>query len=189
MRFSPALVVLSAVLLAAAGCRGEPLGTRQPLQPAQVAGIYQICELSFVPTGSVIPPANLLALAMDPAPESGLPRPNLKVDLQTPRVELEYTPRQAFVPRRFEARYALGSTNVTLSFLGPQETQARTLLLLPNPIVLRADTQARTLTTAPEQGGYTVSRADYARVTGVPEDNLAPQISGTISARFAASCS
>jgi hypothetical protein len=182
------LRTMPALLLVLAGCDRGVTTPDPPLQPAQVAGVYAVCELTFSPAGTLLPAIDLRAAVMDTAPAPQLPRPNLKVGLREPTFELEYTPKGDFIPRRFDGRYDLTRQTATFTLAAPAQAQARTALLLPNPLVLRPDPEARELRIGPDQPRYLVPRADYARLAGVAEVNLPPQIDGALAGRFAIDC-
>jgi hypothetical protein len=169
-------------------CSGGPTDREKNLTSEQVAGVYEICSLRFAPSGGQLPAVDIRAAVMDTAPTPPLRQPILKVARGTLVFELEYVPRNDFLEQRLSGRYALGPETLTLTFPGSEEVQARSTLLLPTPLVMRADVAARTLTVGAEQPAYTVARADYARLAGVAETNLAPQIQGSVSGRLASSC-
>lgn len=181
----PAWLVLPLTLVA---CSDGPTDRSRNLTSEQVAGVYEICSLSFAPSGGQLPAVDIRAAVMDTAPTPPLRQPILKVARGTLVFELEYVPKDDFVERRISGRYTLGPETVSLTFPGSEEVQARSTLLLPSPLVTRADVNARTLTVGAEQPAYTVARADYARLAGVPETNLAPQIQGSVTGRLAVSC-
>jgi hypothetical protein len=144
---------------------------------ADVAGIYRVCQLTFVPAGALAS-VNLLDTAFE-TQNTQVQRPELRLDRTRNDIELVYTPRGEFVSRSVRGTYDLSGQRVTLRF----PDSARNALLLPERLTLNFQTTPRQLATA-SSDPFTVPRADYARLSGQAETNLAPQIEGRLSATF-----
>lgn len=170
MRRGASLLALAA--LAACDDTTGPGGDR--LQPEDVAGVYLVCQLRFVPEGAQ-PEVDIVAAGINPGAAQ------LALDVEPQSFELEFTPRGQFTDRELRGSYDLREGEVTLR---PSTTGVnRESLLLPDRIPLAFQASPRRLTLQSSQP-YDVPRADYARLAGIPETGLATRIPGRLSARF-----
>lgn len=167
------------VLLAA--CGDGDGGTRPAaLTRAEVADIYAVCALSFVPDG-VLPPVDIRSAAFElDNPQVSHPRLGLE---GTGTFEMEYTPKGQNTDRELPGSFdTSGTDQVELRFANPTAVAS---ILLPDRLVLRFQAGTKTLSTGANPQ-YTVPRSDYARLAGVSESGLAERIPGRLAARFAA---
>lgn len=171
-RSSRLSLLLLATLVAACDNDSSPVGP----SPADVAEIYSVCELAFVPAGALTR-VDVAAVAFETT-DTRVQEPELRVDPGTD-VQLVYTPKGGFVSQEVRGTYSLRGDRVTLRF--PQS--GRNALLLPEQLALdfQASPQQLSVTSS---SSYSVPRADYARLSGQPEANLAPQIEGQLAATF-----
>ena len=149
------------------------------LQLDEVAGFYTVCALGFTPTGAQ-PVVNVRAVAFELSRPNDLPR--LALD-PSGTFELEYTPKGQFTDRELDGSFSISGDRVSLRFEGPAGD--REDLLLPERLHLDFQTSPLELSLVSSEE-YSVRRADYATLAGVPEAGLAEQIPGRLSARFAA---
>lgn len=168
------------VLILAGWVVGACDGDSGPTGPSRtdVAGVYSICQLSFVP-GGALAQVNLLTAAMETA-NTQVQKPELRVD-PGPAIQLIYTPKGAFVDQRVGGTYELSGNSATLRFTEGD----RNALLLPERLTVSFQTSPRQLA-ASSSDRYRVPRAEYAKLSGQSETNLAEQIEGQLSATFRA---
>lgn len=167
------LLFLTGFAVTACGDDDGPTGPTR----ADVAGIYQVCQLTFVPAGALAS-VNLIDTAFE-RQNTQVQRPELRLDRTRNDIELVYTPRGEFVSRNVRGTYDLSGQRVTLRF----PDAARNALLLPDRLVLDFQAAPRQIATV-NSDSYSVPRADYARLSGQSEANLAPQIEGRLTATF-----
>jgi hypothetical protein len=172
-----ALLTLFALGLTACGRDGT--GPGRGLAPEVVGGDYRICELQFIPAGSVPAPANILA-ALDTV--SLIPRLEIgRTDLR--QFSLLFRRPGGGTTQSIPGAYTTGAQSVQLNLGG---IAAARQLLLPESITLDFDDAARSLTVSAAQPQYSVARTDYEMLVGRQEPNINPNILGRLSARFVA---
>ena len=170
------------LLLPIAACGDDDASGPDRLDPVEVAGVYSVCQLAFVPEGGLAS-VSIPEVAFE-TEASGVQLPLLRVDASR-QVQLAYTPKGAFVGQDLRGTFVVaGQSDVTVSF-DDRGTVRRAALLLPDRLTLRFTASPQTLASATETS-YTVPRADYARLTGQSETNLAEQIRGRLTASFRA---
>lgn len=170
--------VLSAALLAACDGGGGTGGSR--LNPADVAGVYQVCDLAFTPSNAILPAAELLRAVVDTTPPAGRPEPTLAL-ASSGAYDLVYTRQSDNFLQQLRGTVSYGQETIALELSSgtiPAE------LLLPRVLTLRFNgTGGQRLTAgAGDNFAYAVSRADYARAAGVSEEGLQNTINGSLRA-------
>lgn len=171
-RSSRLSLLLLATLAAACDSSSTPLGP----SAADVAGRYAVCELAFVPAGA-LPRVDVAAAVFEVADTSAR-APELRVDPISNNIQLVYTPKGGLVEHDVRGTYSLKGDRVTLHL-----QSERNALLLPEQLPLDFQPSPQQLSvTSP--ASYSVPRADYVRLSGHPEANLAPQIEGQLAATF-----
>ena len=166
--------LLAGAAVAACDGDGGPTGPTR----MEVAGVYSVCQMTFTP-GGALAPVNILSAAIETT-STQVQRPELRLDSGDP-VQLVYTPKGAFVDQRVQGTYSLSGNTASLRFTD----SSRNAVLLPERVTLTYQASPRQLAVA-SSDTYTVPRADYARLSGQPETNLAPQIEGRLAATFRA---
>lgn len=175
------LVAVAMLATAAAACGGGGTGATL-LTPDQVGGIYRICSLTFLPAGPNRPVLDLRAAVMDTVQRPGLPMPQVRLSSQRYEFVLEFVPPDDFVERRFNHSYRTGPRTVALDFPDPAEAMAT--LLLPASLELEFSEGPRTLRITDTYAEHRVPRADYQRLTGIVDPNLADPVVGRLSGAF-----
>jgi hypothetical protein len=171
---------------ALAAC-GDSTGPGDNLTTQDVAGIYSLCALSFVPEGGVLPAVDIRAKAFETTNTQVL-QPRVTVDVNPATFELKYTPIGQFSDRELDGSYTIRGNTVTLKF-GTGSDVAPGTLLLPGTIPVDFQKSPQALSTD-GTAVYNVAKADYARLAGISESGLAAQIPGRTTARFSTgSCS
>jgi hypothetical protein len=181
------LSTFAAAVGALAACDGDNGFTVDNLTPAEVAGVYSVCSLTFTPTQTALPAANLLQSVVQPAPPAGKPAPTLTLSPTTAQFELVYTRRGDNFLQQLRGTVEYGESSVFL-YAGSSETGsaiAQELLLPPSHLDLRFATAPKRLSAGAEVSQYSVRRIDYARAAGITEEGLADRIFGHLSASFA----
>lgn len=175
--------LLAAALLSACDGGGGTGGSR--LNPADVAGVYQVCDLAFTPANAILPTAQLLRTVVDTTPSAGRPEPTLAV-ASNGTYDLVYTRQSDNFLQQLRGTVDYGQEFIVLDLptgLIPAE------LLLPRGLSLRfSEAGGKRLTAAAgDNFAYAVARADYARAAGVSEEGLQNTINGTLRASLSAS--
>lgn len=171
-----ALLAAALPLLAACGDGGGSGPDR--LDPAAVAGVYNVCEMRFTPSNSLLRAADLMATVIDTTPPAG--RPEATASLAPSGIyDLVYTRQSDAFLRQLQGSVEYGTTTLTLNT--PAESAIAQELLLPRPLTLTfAETPNRALT-GQTASSYAVDRAAYARAANASEEGLAATIPGTMS--------
>lgn len=159
-------------LVAACGDSTGPAG----LKPADVAGLYRICAIEFVPENPTQPRLDVLTTVFE----------TTNVEVQKPRIALDangrstlmFTKKGEFGPRLIEGAFDLNGDRVTVRI--PATASPSTYLL---PEILQLTYQEEIPELSAEAGVYSVKRDDYARLAGIPAAGLAEQIPGRLSVR------
>lgn len=172
-----AAVIAAALPLLAAACDDGGSGPDR-LSPDQVAGVYNLCELRFTPTNTILPAADLMQTVVDTTPPAG--RPEATVSLAASGIyDLVYTREGDAFLRQMQGSLNYGSTTVTLNT--PGESAVAQELLLPRPLTLTLVEGPNRSLIAQTQFTYSVTREDYARARNASPSGLAPTIDGTAS--------
>ena len=187
MRRWPALartLPLAAAVMALPACDGGNGFNPNRLTPDDVAAVYNVCELRFVPSQTVLPAADLRTAVMNPAPPAPRQAPSLAVGGF--QYDLVYTRKSDNFLQQLRGAVAYGSNEIELRFFsGDTPTGAAAELLLPDELTLAFQAAPRRLTSSGAGNlNYSVRRADYARAAGISEQNLSERIEGQLSARF-----
>jgi hypothetical protein len=175
------LLALSTAFTAAA-CDGNSSGGNR-LSPAEVAGVYRVCALRFVPDNSAFPAANVLERVVHVTPPAGKPEPTVTL-APDGAFQLSYTRRSDAFTRELIGAIQYGSDAVTLRFYNDQDNPnpVAAELLLPNEARFAFRSSApRRLTTSTIRS-YSVTRREYARAAGVEESGFAATIPGQLEA-------
>jgi hypothetical protein len=175
------LILLCVPVLAACDDSTGPSG----LTGDDVAGVYEVCSLAFVPDGGVLPTVDIKAKAFETANTNVL-QPRVTVDVLGSTFELKYTPKGQFSDRELDGTYSIRGSTVTLKF-GPGSDVEPGTLLLPGSIPVEFQESPLELGTE-GTAVYNVPRNSYAQLAGVSASGLAEQIPGRATARFAANC-
>lgn len=184
-RVRKSLRVLSlCAALAAFGACSDSTGPGDRLQPEDVAAIYSVCELSFVPTGGLLPSVSLLVTSFEFG-EDVSKNPTIGLDPNAQRtLELTYVPKGSINDQEIHGTYNLrGSSTVEIRFNRNQVDPNQ--FLIPDNRVLSFEFQESPLQltmAASEQ--YNVTRDVYVTLSGVDPAGLANQIPGALKARF-----
>lgn len=172
-------------LLALAACAdGGTLPRR--LVPGDVAGVYRLCSLTFTPSQTALPAANLVGSVIDPVPGAGKAAPSLTLSGVAPQFELLYTHAGDGVTRqaRGDVEYGQGSVFLYLASQTPTII-VQEALLPPGHLDLVYHASPRRLTAGSEVSAYSVRRSDYTRAAGISEEGLQDRITGHVAAVFA----
>jgi hypothetical protein len=172
-----------ALLVPLAACGDDDNGTGPArLTTEQVGANYNVCALTFTPDGGEPAPVNLLNGVVTNSAQ-------LQVLASSREFALSYRPADGLA-QVAPGTYQLGNSNIDLRF---NSSNAATGLLLPTGRDIRLDFQPspkQLSTSATTTTAYSISKADYERVTGTTRPNLANQIQGQLTASFrVASCS
>lgn len=184
-RWSPRARLLPLAALAVlAACDGSNGFDPDRLTPAQVDGLYEICDLRFVPFNNALPTADLRQAVMNLNPPATRPRPSLSLSNRS--FDLTYTRKSDNFLQQLRSSAELGSDDVVLRiYSGETPSQIGAELLLPPALPLRFQESPKRLTSNPTGFLYTVRRADYARAAGINESGLAERIDGRLNATLA----
>lgn len=179
MRAWTRTLAVACALPALAAC-GDDGTSPDQLTRADIAGRYAVCTLTFTPQGAQ-PSVDLLTRAFQTTPA-----PELRVNADG-EIQLVYTPagEGQFATQDIRGVFEVNRRSVTLDFNNTGTRQASTVLLR-DPLTLDFIRQPQTLNIAASTP-YEVNRTDYARLAGISEAGLAPQIPGSLAATFRAS--
>lgn len=178
MRSVLSRLALLPLLAFAAACDDDSSGPRR-LAADEVAGSYRVCSLVFDPDGNAFAPVDVRETAFESS-NAELPAPTLAVN-PNGTAQLQYVRKGQFSINLNPARYTTRSQGVSLSFDRPTEAQS---LLLPGRLELAFTATPKALDVASTQSAYTVSYADYARLTGTTDPNAPQILTGRLSGRF-----
>ena len=175
----------AAALAPALACYDAGFPAPDPLTPAEVGGVYQVCELRFTPSQGGLPTADVLAAVIDAAPAAG-PPPSLTLSGTAPEFELVYVRRRDGAVQRLGGEMEYGEGSVFLYARSQLPSAVPFEALLP-PAHLDLVFHAATgrLTAGAEVSAYTVRRADYAAAAGIGPEGLPDRIWGHVTAAFA----
>lgn len=176
---SPALLLragLLAAVLPLAACDDGGSGPDR-LTADEVAGVYNLCTLRFVPTNNILPVADLMTAVVDTTPPAG--RPEATVSLANGVYDLVYTRTNDAFLRQLQGSVNYGTTSVTLNT--PAESDVTSELLLARPLTLTFVAGTNRSLGAQTAFTYTVERDDYARAIGSNGQGLAQTIAGSMT--------
>jgi hypothetical protein len=177
-RFARTAAVLAAALpLLAAACDDGGSGPDR-LTPDQVAGVYNVCELRFTPTNSILPAADLMQTVVDTTPPAGRPEATISV-AASGVYDLVYTRQSDAFLRQMQGSVTYGTSTVTLNTPGTNPVADE--LLLPRPLTLTLVEGTGRRLVAQTQFSYGVTREDYARARNASPTGLAATIEGNAS--------
>jgi len=185
MRRTAVRMMSLAALFATAACDGDGSGGSR-LSPGEVAAVYRVCSLRFVPENNqVLPAADLMTRVVSRTPPAGKPEPTLTLG-QDGRYQLFYTEQRNSFTRDLQGQVGFGAETVRINFYsGDNRGEIPTELLLPARVDLEfSDSPRRRLATSPNAQRYPVARRDYAQAAGISESGLAPEIFGSLDATF-----
>lgn len=167
------LALLPALTLLAA-CNGDGGTGSNRLDPAQVAGVYNVCTLRFQPGNPALPRADLLLTVVDTTPPAGRPEATIALTASG-TYELAYTAAGTAFIERVRGSIVYHETAIAISVPTDPEAAA---LLLPRPMLLFFNATAERLSGDASESPHTVARADYARAAGISEEGLQSTING-----------
>lgn len=176
----------AAAILAAVGlgaCDDDGAGPGLGLQPEDVAGVYDVCQLVFDPAGSVLPSVNIRQKAFEFPGDLQDPKIGLDPNSQQ-TLELTYVPRGQVNDRELRGTYTIrGESTVELRFnatgVDPES------LLIPENRRLDFEYQESPLRlTMAASSQYDVTREAYVAITGEDPQNLPDAIAGVLVADF-----
>ena len=176
------LVLLPALALLAA-CDGGGGSGSDRLTPAEVAGVYNLCTLSFQPTNAALPRADLLTSVVDTTPPAG--RPEATVALAANGTyDLVYTAQATAFLEQVRGSISYRDDAIVLNIPASND-RAASLLLPSRTLTLAWNEAARRLTG--DAGGFpfAVARNYYAAAAGISEDGLQNTINGRLSVLLA----
>ena len=180
MRFT-AVPLLALTTLFATACDGDSSGS-QRLTPGEVAGVYRVCTLRFVPVNSIFPAANLLERIVDNTPPAGKPEPTLTLSPSNSAFQLIYTSEADAFTQDLRGEVSYGRSEVFPRFYADSDSRGAiaTELLLPASSRLSFDSSPKRLATDGSDGTYSVPRRAYATAAGINEQGLSSMIEGRI---------
>lgn len=183
IRSIAALVRALPIAAVLAACNGG--GTDVPqLTPEQVAGVYNVCSLRFIPQQGALPAANLLASVINTAPPAPKTPPSLTLSGTSNQFQLIYTRKSDNFTQTITGGVHFFTSEIAIDFPNQDQSEITRELLLPTQLWLGfADTPKRLANSTSLV--YSVRRADYARAAGITEDGLASTIQGQLTATFA----
>lgn len=167
------LALLPALTLLAACDGGGGTGSNR-LDPAEVAGVYNLCTLRFQPGNPAFPVADLLKTVVDTTPPAGRPEATIALAANG-TYDLVYTAMGTAFIEQVRGSIVYHESAIALSV--PVEPQA-TALLLPRPMLLAFNSAAARLSGDASESPHPVARADYARAAGISEEGLQSTIQG-----------
>jgi len=182
MRSSVVRLLALSTLFATAACGSDGTGGTR-LTPVEVAGVYRVCTLRFVPDNSAFPAANLLERVVHVTPPAGKPEPTVTLSPDG-AFQLSYTRRSDAFTRELVGAIEYRSDGVALRFYNdadnPNAIAAE--LLLPQQTTLTYQQTGQRRFTTNSARSYSVTRREYARAAGVEEAGFAATIPGRLEA-------
>jgi len=181
MRSTVVRLLAASTLLGAAACDGDGTGSSR-LTTQDVAGVYRVCTLRFVPQNNAFPAANLLERVVDTTPPAGKLEPTVTLFADRPEYQLAYTRGDAASQDLRSTVAFTAGDQVLLRFYTDDDNrgQVPSELLLPSDVRLDFQTGPKRLVTPSVSRTYSVSRRDYARAAGVEESGFAATIPGSL---------
>jgi hypothetical protein len=174
------LVIVPALALLAA-CNGDGGTSSDPLAPEEVAGVYELCSLSFQPSNSALPSADLLARVIDTTPPANRPEPSIAMAANG-TYDLAYTDQQTQFLEQIRGSIGYREDQITLSF--PSSDPNAAALLMPRSLLLNYDAAGHRFAGDASGFPYPVARADYAAAAGISQEGLQSSINGTLQVSF-----
>lgn len=178
MRVSAPLLraALFAAVLPLAACNDGGSGPDR-LAPADVAGVYNLCQLRFAPTNNILPVADLMVAVIDTTPPAG--RPEATLSVANGVYDLVYTRTSDAFLRQMQGAVSYGATAITLAMNPESEIAAE--LLLARPMTLTFVPGTNRVLAAQTAFTYSVDRENYARAIGSTGQGLAATITGSMT--------
>jgi hypothetical protein len=167
-------VALALLAPALAAC-GDATGS-SGLTPADVAGLYEICALKFIPDNPTQPAVDIRTRVFETT-KPGVRSPQLALDVDR-RAGILFTLKDRNVPDELTGNFSLAGDRVVVSLPASEDPSS---YLLPGSFSLDFQTTVPELSS--DANSYSVDRDDYARLSGTPETGLAAQIPGHLSMR------
>lgn len=172
-----AAAAAAALPLLAAACDDGGSGPDR-LNPGDVAGVYNLCELRFTPSNTILPTADLLETVVDTTPPAL--RPEATVAVAANGVyDFVYTRQSDAFLRQMQGSVDYGTTTVTFNIPGTSTVAEE--LLLPRPLTFTLVEGPDRQLVGQTQFTYGVTREDYARARNASPSGLAPTIDGHAS--------
>ncbi|HEU0302012.1 MAG TPA: hypothetical protein VFR37_21330 [Longimicrobium sp.] len=180
MRRAPVLLPALALL---AACDGDGGSGSDRLTPEEVAGVYNLCTLSFHPSNAALPRADLLTSVVDTTPPAG--RPEATVALAANGTyDLVYTAQATAFLEQVRGSIDYREDEIVLNI--PSSDDNAAALLLPGRTLLLAwDAGAHRLTGDAAGFPFAVERGYYAAAAGISEDGLQSTINGQLAISLA----
>lgn len=180
----PKLALVLPLLAAALAACGKG-GTDVPrLTPAEVAGVYNICSLRFIPLQGALPAANLLQSVINVTPPAPKQPPSLTLSGTQSQFQLVYTRKSDNFLQTVTGGVHFYTGEIAIDFPDPDQSEIVRELLLPTQLWLGFTATPSRLGTSTSLT-YSVRRADYARAAGITEEGLQQSITGQLTATFA----
>jgi hypothetical protein len=164
-----------AILLPALAACGDSTSSGD-LGPADVAQLYELCELTFVPNNPTQPTVDVRSQAFETT-NTSVRQPQLALDADR-SVGLLFTRKGQFVPQEIRGTFTVSGEQVVVRF--PASENPSNYLL---PETVRLDFQESPLQLTADSTTYAAKRTAYAGLAGIPEAGLADQIPGHLVAR------
>jgi hypothetical protein len=164
-----------AILLPSLAACGDSTSSGS-LGPADVAQLYELCELTFVPDNPTQPTVDIRSQAFETI-NTSVRKPQLALDADR-TAGILFTRKGQFVPQEIRGTFSMSGQQVVLRL--PTSANPSDYLL-PETVWLDFQESPRQLTA--DATTYAAKRAAYARLAGIPEAGLADQIPGHLTAR------
>jgi hypothetical protein len=185
-RAFPSSLRSAAALLAFVGlaaCDDDGSGPDETLRPEDVASVYRVCQLSFDPLGSVLPPVDIRAAAFELPGGSADPVIGLDPDPQH-TVELTYIPKGQVNDRELRGNDTLRSMNTVELRFNTTGVDPKSLLIPDNRRMDFQFQESPLRLTMGASSQYNVSREDYVALSGEDAANIPEAIAGVLVADF-----
>jgi hypothetical protein len=163
-----------AILLPALAACGDST-TSEGLAPSDVAQLYELCALNFVPDNPTQPSVDIRSQAFETT-NASIRKPQLALDTDR-TAGILFTRKGQFVPQEIRGTFTLSGEQVVLRLPSSENPSE---YLLPETVWLNFQESPQQLTA--DATTYAVKRAAYARLAGIPEAGLADQIPGHLTA-------
>lgn len=177
-----ALVIFPAIALLAA-CEGDGGSGPDRLTAGEVAGVYNLCGLSFHPTNAALPRADVLVRVVDTSPPAGRPAPTVAL-AENGTYDLVYTAQATSFLEQIRGSVTYRDDAIVLNIPSGND-KAAALLLPARTLLLSWNAGSRRLSGDAAGAPFTVARANYAAAAGISEDGLQSVINGSLSVSLA----
>ncbi len=173
-----AFALLPALALLAA-CDGDGGNGSDRQTPEEVAGVYNLCTLSFQPSNTALPRADLLTSVVDTTPPAGRPEATLAL-APNGTYDLVYTAQSSAFLEQIRGSIDYREDEIVLN-IPSNNGQAAALLLPAKTLLLAWNAGAHRLTGDAAGFPFAVARNYYAAAAGISEEGLQPSINGQLS--------